>query len=102
MDADTTRVDEYLGHEDMTGNDANAHYCVHYWVSPVPADSAANPGQFALIWQIRVRVAWAKPGQYANWQDCTPALFAEGGARASSADVVELTGFATRELAQWP
>ena len=100
LDANTSRVDEFLGHEDMTDNDVNSHYCVHYWVSPIPPGNGADRGPYALIWQIRVRVAWAKPGQYTAWQNCDPALFATGGARAISTDVIELTGFATRELSQ--
>jgi type II secretory pathway pseudopilin PulG len=102
LDAGTTRVDEFLGHEDMDsqGNDSNSHYCVHYRVSPFPPASVANPGPAALVWQVQVRVAWAKPGQYADWQDCNPALFVTDGDRAKSTDIVELMGFATRELAQ--
>jgi Tfp pilus assembly protein PilV len=96
----TTRVDEFLGHEDMTDNDSNSQYCVHYRVVPFPPHSVANPGPEALVWQMQVRVAWAKPGQYADWQDCDPDKFATGGDRAKSTDIVELTGFATRELAQ--
>jgi type II secretory pathway pseudopilin PulG len=95
LGANTTRVDEFLGHEDMTNNDSNSHYCVNYRVLPLPA--ALGPA--AIIWQIQVRVAWSKPSQYTNWQDCTPALF-DTGARANTADIVELTGFATRELSQ--
>lgn len=100
LDDGTTRVDEFLGHEDMTDNDSNSHFCVHYRVSPFPPHSVANPGPEALVWQVQVRVAWAKPGQYADWQDCDPDLFETDGDRENSTDIVELMGFATRELAQ--
>lgn len=96
----TTRVDEFLGHEDMTDNDSNSQYCVHYRVAPFPPHSVKTPGPEALVWQVQVRVAWAKPGQYSDWKDCDPDLFDEDGDRAKSTDIVELTGFATRELAQ--
>jgi prepilin-type N-terminal cleavage/methylation domain-containing protein len=98
-----TQVDEFLGHEDMiaadtdsTSNNPNSHYCVHYKIDPIPLAD----GLRAIVWQIRVRVAWSKSGQYANWEDCDPALFLTGGDRASSADIVELTAFASRELSQ--
>jgi Tfp pilus assembly protein PilV len=100
---DITQVDEFLGHEDMvaadavsTSNNPNSHYCVHYKIDPLPLAD----GLRAIVWQIHVRVAWSKPGQYVDWENCDPDLFLAGGDRASSSDIVELTGFATRELSQ--
>jgi prepilin-type N-terminal cleavage/methylation domain-containing protein len=100
---DITRVDEFLGHEamvaadtDSTSNNPNSHYCVHYQINPIPPAD----GLRALVWRIQVRVAWSKAGQYAKWEDCNPDLFLAGGDRASSSDIVELAGFATRELSQ--
>ena len=97
------RIGEYLGHSDGV-NDA-ARYCVNYMVEPLGVNlgNITNAAlRRAMVWKIRVRVAWPKSRQYDKdlWQDCDPSMWATGGKRLSNSNVVELMSYATRERAR--
>jgi prepilin-type N-terminal cleavage/methylation domain-containing protein len=93
------RIDEFLGHSRLTGQDATARFCVNYMIAPA-AVAALNIDAQA-VWRTRVRVTWTREGLFAgsNWTDCT-----EGAVRPrlqNNADnVVELVSMATREFAK--
>jgi prepilin-type N-terminal cleavage/methylation domain-containing protein len=97
------RVDEFLGHSELTGNMGPSRFCVNFSLLPMFAN-ADNIGE-QHVWMVRVRTSWTKDGYYAPvggfaWTDCSPAAVDARLDPAVAVDnVVELVTMATREFA---
>ncbi len=97
----TLRVGPYLGHTAALGEGGNFRYCVNYRLDPMDFHVGDQLGD-ALLWTLRVRVAWTRAKQFAltdeAWTDCTvDAVEARIGADGSD-DVAELVSVVTREV----
>lgn len=101
---DQFRVDEYLGHSNLTDNDATSRFCVNYMLT-MSGDNNANT---CKVWKVRVRVSWTKRERFEGetWKSCAPGDEDDSGEStvagriASDRDeAIELVGVATRELA---
>jgi prepilin-type N-terminal cleavage/methylation domain-containing protein len=94
------RIDNFLGTSDVEGT---ARFCVNYMATPMDTQST-QPQDLAgaMIWKLRVRVAWPKPHHFssATWKECSPEVFNAGGARVEDVNIVELVAVNTRELAR--
>ncbi|MDD5306826.1 MAG: prepilin-type N-terminal cleavage/methylation domain-containing protein [Deltaproteobacteria bacterium] len=96
----TLRIDNFLGTSDLEGT---ARFCVNFMATPMDTQSFQQQDLAnAMIWKLRVRVAWPKPHHFAagTWKDCTSTFFDSGGARIEDVNVVELVAVNTRELAR--
>jgi hypothetical protein len=97
------RLDEFLGHSALTGNEGASRFCVNYRLTPL---APTLPRGEQTVWRVRVRVTWTRSGGDfftpiggTPWNVCTPiAIQARLGRSAD--DVVELVTMASREFAR--
>ncbi len=108
-DIDTLRIDPFMGHSALAVTQPaspEAIFCVNYRIDPIPALEGGENILEKVLWQVSVRVAWPRAGQYGTtggtslWTNCSPAVFAAGGARQNVSNYVELVEIASREFAQ--
>lgn len=95
------RLDEYLGHSELTGNGGAARFCINYSLQPLYAAGTLAEQD---VWRVRSRVTWTQSGGFQDvatfsWDDCSPgAVTARLGAGVDKA--VELVSMASRVLAR--
>ncbi len=103
------RIDPFMGHSQLVITQPaspEAIFCVHYKIDPIPALVSGQNILNKTLWQVSVRVAWPRAGQYGTtggtslWTNCAPGVFAAGGARENVTNYVELVEIASREFAQ--
>jgi prepilin-type N-terminal cleavage/methylation domain-containing protein len=97
------RVDEFLGNNNLDSE--GSVYCVNYMIDTMENGTLVpNYTEIldTIVWKLNVRVSWPKQRRFNadGWQDCSPAAISARLVDNLGADVIELMGVGTREMAQ--